>query len=168
MWLLNLNREWKITKWQGNLQCMIIVNLCDQWAFLLFSKANRNPLQTRSPDDRQESMSSWCICMGLPSWWPILTHWGQGKMAAFLQMTFSSAFSWMKNFVCFVIKISLKFVVKYPINNKTALVQIMAWLRSGDKPLSEPMVVYLIDAYVSLSLNELMSIHATHLKIRHP
>ena len=39
------------------------------------------------------------------------------------------------------IKISLKFVPKGPINNIPALVQIMAWCRPGDKPLSEPMMV---------------------------
>ena len=39
------------------------------------------------------------------------------------------------------IKISLKFVRKGPINNIPALVQIMAWRRSGDKPLYEPMMV---------------------------
>ena len=38
-------------------------------------------------------------------------------------------------------KISLKFVPKGPINNIPALVQIMAWRRPGDKPLSEPMMV---------------------------
>ena len=42
------------------------------------------------------------------------------------------------------IKISLKFVHKGPINNNPALVQIMAWRRSGDKPLSEPMMVSLL------------------------
>ena len=36
------------------------------------------------------------------------------------------------------IKISLKFVPKGPINNIPAMVQIMAWRRPGDKPLSEP------------------------------
>ena len=41
------------------------------------------------------------------------------------------------------IKISLKFIPKGPINNIAALVQIMAWRRSGDKPLSEPMMVNL-------------------------
>ena len=41
------------------------------------------------------------------------------------------------------IKISLKFVPKCPINNISALVQIMAWLRPGDKPLYEPMMVRL-------------------------
>ena len=41
------------------------------------------------------------------------------------------------------IKISLKFVPKGPINNIPALVQIKAWRRSGDKPLSEPIMVSL-------------------------
>ena len=41
------------------------------------------------------------------------------------------------------IKISLKFVPKGPINKIPALVQIMAWRRSGDKPLSESMMVSL-------------------------
>ena len=40
-------------------------------------------------------------------------------------------------------KISLKFVPKYLICNIPALVQIMAWRRPGDKPLSEPMMVRL-------------------------
>ena len=42
------------------------------------------------------------------------------------------------------LKISLKFVPKVPINNILALVQIMAWRRPGDKPLSEPMMVNLL------------------------
>ena len=42
------------------------------------------------------------------------------------------------------VKISLKFVPKGPINNIPALVQIMAWRRPGDKPLSEPMRVSLL------------------------
>ena len=42
------------------------------------------------------------------------------------------------------IKISLKFVPKGPINIIPALVQIMAWRRPGDKPLSEPMMVNLL------------------------
>ena len=40
-------------------------------------------------------------------------------------------------------RISLKFVPKVRINNIPALVQIMAWRRLGDKPLSEPMMVRL-------------------------
>ena len=44
----------------------------------------------------------------------------------------------------FLIEISLKFVPKGPINNIPSLVKIMAWRRSGDKPLSEPMMVWLL------------------------
>ena len=39
---------------------------------------------------------------------------------------------------------SLKFVPKGRINNIPALVQIMAWRRPGNKPLSEPMMVSLL------------------------
>ena len=42
------------------------------------------------------------------------------------------------------ISISLKFVPEGPINNIPALVQIMAWRRPGNKPLSEPMMVNLL------------------------
>ena len=77
-----------------------------------------------------------------------LTHWGWDKMAAIFPMTFSNAFSWMK----ITIKISLKFVPKGPINNIPALVQIMAWRRPGDKPLSEPMLVSLL-TYIMAVLN---------------
>ena len=41
----------------------------------------------------------------------------------------------------------------FRINNIPALVQIMAWRRPGDKPLSEPMTVYR-RMYASLGLNE--------------
>ena len=44
---------------------------------------------------------------------------------------------------CILIKCSLKYVRKGPIDNNPALVQIMAWRRSGDKPLSEPMMINL-------------------------
>ena len=42
------------------------------------------------------------------------------------------------------INISLKFVPEGRINNIPALVQIMAWRRLGDKPLSEPMMISLL------------------------
>ena len=42
------------------------------------------------------------------------------------------------------IKMSLKFVPEGPINYIPALVQIMAWRRPGDKPLSEPMLFSLL------------------------
>ena len=47
----------------------------------------------------------------------------------------------LNEYVWIMIKVSLKFVPKGPINNIPSLVQIMAWRRPGDKPLSEPMMV---------------------------
>ena len=38
------------------------------------------------------------------------------------------------------IRISLKFVLKSPIDNKATLVQVRAWHRTVDKPLPEPML----------------------------
>ena len=46
--------------------------------------------------------------------------------------------------VWILIKISLIFVPKGPVNNIPALVEIMAWRWPGDKPLSEPMMVSLL------------------------
>ena len=43
-------------------------------------------------------------------------------------------------------RFSLKFVPMGLINNISALVQIMAWRRSGDKPLSEAMLIQITDA----------------------
>ena len=42
------------------------------------------------------------------------------------------------------IKILLKFVLNGPINNVPATVQIKAWHRLGDKPLSEIMMISLL------------------------
>ena len=58
------------------------------------------------------------------------------------------------------IEISLKFIPQGPINNIPALVQIMAWRRPGDKPLSGPMMVRWLDyrrIYASPGLNELIT-----------
>ena len=72
-----------------------------------------------------------------------LTHWGRDEIDAIVQTTFWNAFSWMKKYEL-SLKISLKFVPKFQINNIPALIQIMAWRRPGDKPLSEPMIVILL------------------------
>ena len=66
-----------------------------------------------------------------------LTHWGWGKMAAIFKCIL------LNENVTIWIKISLKFVPEGPINNILAMVQLMAWHQTGDKPLSEPMMVRL-------------------------
>ena len=46
------------------------------------------------------------------------------------------------------IQISLKLVPMCPIDNNSALVQVVAWRRTGDKPLPEPVMIQFIDAYI--------------------
>ena len=62
-----------------------------------------------------------------------------------------------------LIKISLKFVPGGPINNIPALVQIMAWRRPGDKPLSEPITnqLYLIMAQIPAATSQMLWLPAT-------
>ena len=50
-------------------------------------------------------------------------------------------------------EISLKFVLKGTIYNKPLLFQEMAWRRFVSKPLTEPMMTAIIDAYTSSGLN---------------
>ena len=46
------------------------------------------------------------------------------------------------------IRISLKYVPMSPIDNKPALVQVMACRRTGDKPLPELMLTQFTDAFL--------------------
>ena len=87
---------------------------------------------SKSSDDKQSPWHPYC-----------LTHWGWDKMDAILQ-TFTNAISLNEN-VWILMKIWLKFVLKGPISNIPALIQIMAWHRTGDKPLSEPMMTQFND-----------------------
>ena len=54
----------------------------------------------------------------------------------------------MKEKYCILIPISVKFVPKGAINNKSALVQVVAWRWTGDKPLPEPELTQFTDAYL--------------------
>ena len=76
-----------------------------------------------------------------------LTHLPVDKMATSSQVTFQNAFSVIKRFV-FRVKFHRHFGPKGPIDIKSALVQVMAWRRTGDKPLSEPMLTHFIDTYM--------------------
>ena len=63
-------------------------------------------------------------------------------MAAIFKCIFMNDIIWIS------IKISMQFVPEDPVNNIPALVQIMAWRRPGDKPLSEPMMAPFTDAHM--------------------
>ena len=52
----------------------------------------------------------------------------------------------MKNMV--LIQISLKFVSKDSIDNKAALIWVMAWHRIGVKSLREPILTQFTDVYM--------------------
>ena len=45
-------------------------------------------------------------------------------------------------------KFHWSFPLKGPVDNKAALVQVMAWRRAGEKPLPESMLTQFIDAYM--------------------
>ena len=76
-----------------------------------------------------------------------LIHWGRDEIDDnFADDIFKYIFL-DKNF-WILIQISLKFAPKGPIDKKWALVQVMAWRRIGDKPLSEPMLTRFTDAFM--------------------
>ena len=67
----------------------------------------------------------------------VSSHWGLDKVADILQMAPSNAFSSMKIFIIwlnFLLRLFLKFWL-------TILVQMVAWHKTGDKPLSESLLV---------------------------
>ena len=63
---------------------------------------------------------------------------GRHFVDGILKCIFVKENAWMS------INISLKFVPKGPINNIPVLVQVMAWRRPGDNPLSESRMVSLL------------------------
>ena len=77
--------------------------------------------------------SDWSLLKHL--WDKINIYWD--NMADIFQCIFLKENVWLS------IRISLKFVPKGSTNNITALVQIMAWHRPGEKLLAEPMMVRL-------------------------
>ena len=86
----------------------------------------------------------WIIIVYIINIQRLLIHWGRDEIDAISKTTFLNAFSGRNENVWTSLKISLKLVPKVQINNIPALVQVMAWRRPGDKPLSEPMMVNLL------------------------
>ena len=77
-----------------------------------------------------------CVHKRLDILYRELTHLPLDKMAAFSQTTFSNAFSWMKSFTFW-----FEFHWNWFLRVQSALVQVMVCRRTGDKPLSEPVLV---------------------------
>ena len=72
----------------------------------------------------------------------LLIHRSRDKMAANF-LTFSNVFSWTKTYM-YKCRVRFHWSLFLRSNNIPALVQIMAWPRPGDKPLSEPMMISLV------------------------
>ena len=154
---------------------IITYDICRNWTFnnaLKFISMHKwtwlDLLESRRRWNDGKNYSSILSTLHIAPRW-FLTHWGRDEIDAIVQTTFSNAFSWMKMYQ-FSLRISLKFVPKFQINNIPALVQIMAWRRPGDKPLSEPMIVVLLThicvtrpQWVKLSINTDLLIDALKL-----
>ena len=84
----------------------------------------------------------WLHFRSTSMWAECLMNWGRDKMAVISQMKFSIFVN--EKFYILIIS-SLKFVPKGSNDNNPALVQIVAWGRIGNKPLSEPMLTWLTD-----------------------
>ena len=69
-----------------------------------------------------------------------LTQWSRDKMANTLAYD-TLEYKFVKENVLILIKNSLKFVPKGPIDNIPAMVPIMVWCQPGTKTLSELMMV---------------------------
>ena len=65
------------------------------------------------------------------------------------------------------IKTSRKFVLKDQVNNISALVQIMAWRRPGDQPLSEPMMFNLL-THICVTRSQWVNLNRCHYTETHP
>ena len=74
-------------------------------------------------------------------------HLSLGKMAAILANNIFKCIYFNKN-EGILIQMSLKFVPRSPINNKPAVVQVMAWHQTSDKPLPEPVLTQSTDTYM--------------------
>ena len=73
----------------------------------------------------------------------MLAHLPLDKMAAIVHI-FSDAFIVNENVFWLIFHWSLFLIIQLTITQ----VQIMAWCQIGDKPLSEPMLTWFIDAYM--------------------
>ena len=76
---------------------------------------------------------------------PFLTHLPLDKTAAILADDIFKCIFLNEN-ERISIQLSLKLVHRSLTDDKPALVQVMAWRRTGDKPLPEPMLTRFTDA----------------------
>ena len=111
--------------------------------------------EKRSHSYKTNPLQSVSGCHQVVYWWNGLTF-VKWLRRAVVQSNIGLTYLPQANFKCIFlnendripIRFSLKFVPMSPIYNEPAMVQIMAWRRTGDKPLSEPMLTHFTDAYM--------------------
>ena len=81
------------------------------------------------------------------SLWQDLTHLPLDKMATILADNIFKHIS-LNEKDRTLMQISQKFVPRSPIDNKPALVQVVVWCRTSDKPLPELLMTQSTDAYM--------------------
>ena len=112
---------------------MISQNWDRQWLVSSYNKPVSEPVLTK-------------VCRHMASPGHIYSF-APDKMAAILtDDTFKCIF--LNENTRIPIWIALKFVPMSPIDNKPALVHVMAWRRTGDKPLPEVMLTQFTGAYI--------------------
>ena len=77
----------------------------------------------------------------------LLTHLPLDKMATILADD-NFGYIFLNENDRILIQISFKFVPRSSIDNKPALVQVMAWCQTGDKPLPELMETQFTNTYM--------------------
>ena len=127
------------SQWETSLQC----NTVSHWLCANLESALSLYTQTwmTSKTVRPQSVTGFALMQKLTIFTPINTLRPRQNGRHFADDIFKCIF--LNKNVWIPIKISMKFVPKGPINSIPALVQIMAWRRPGDKPLSESMIVSL-------------------------
>ena len=123
-----------------NSSVSVYSSLSRELHILLFDHPGYRNHHPEPCDQQTGSARDWPHCRGKNAFQLI----NRNKMAAIAQTTFSNKFSWMKMYQ-FRLRFHWNLFLRF---ESTILVQIMAWRRPGDKPLSEPMVFYLTDAYM--------------------
>ena len=92
-----------------------------------------------------------CVCLWMPSCqnisrscWYILTCWCINRIDPFRRRYFQIRFLKWEHWYCD--SNSTKLAPKCPTDNRSVWVQVMAWCRTGDEPLPEPMMNRFTDA----------------------
>ena len=148
-------------RFEQNLKKVIfqLISVTDGWGIFRKIALRSMPLDLSDDNSALVQLMAWCrqaTSHYLSQCWPTILspygvtrpQWVNSSPSKLNGRHFADVFKCLNEKFCILITISLKFVPKCPIANKWTLVQVMAWFRTGDKPLSEPMLTQFTDAYM--------------------